>query len=451
MGLDPLRDVRIREAMRAHDLDALICRLPENVLLLTGYWPLSGFAFVFYPREGPVSLVAVTTEMASVPDGVVDDVRSFDWGVLGADDPYVSVRRHLTEVIRAARLQRARIGYEGSFEAVAPGHMAGETMAPAGVTHAMIACAAPDARLVDATPALYRARARKTKTEIAKLRRANDVAALGLEAFRAYYEPGRAEAEVAAHVEAAILSQGIGYHGARHARAWTQLMTGPESARAHTPHPATSSRVIQRGDLGLLELGTVVDGYWSDLTRTLVAGASPTTRQQELYAAIMAAHAAAMSTARPGMTGADVDAVVRAEVERRGFGALFMHHTGHGLGFRYHEPHPLLHPDSGDIIEEGMVCSIEPGLYIEGFGGLRLEENVVFTETGVSLLSVCPTALTPAADVPAPRASGSDGRHIRGVMVDICGRRQHERSAGRSPHPGLLADDDGAVGDAASR
>lgn len=160
MGLDPLRDVRIREAMRAHDLDALICRLPENVLLLTGYWPLSGFAFVFYPREGPVSLVAVTTEMASVPDGVVDDVRSFDWGVLGADDPYVSVRRHLTEVIRAARLQRARIGYEGSFEAVAPGHMAGETMAPAGVTHAMIACAAPDARLVDATPALYRARAR---------------------------------------------------------------------------------------------------------------------------------------------------------------------------------------------------------------------------------------------------------------------------------------------------
>src|SRR5207245_997778 len=129
-------------------------------------------------------------------------------------------------------------------------------------------------------------------------------------------------------------SRGIGYKGARHVRAWAQLMTGPESARAYTPHPATSARVIERGDLGLLELATVVDGYWSDLTRTLVAGASPGARQEEIYAAVVAAHDATMRAARPGMTGAQVDALARGEMERRGLGAHFLHHTGHGLGFR---------------------------------------------------------------------------------------------------------------------
>jgi Xaa-Pro aminopeptidase len=205
---------------------------------------------------------------------------------------------------------------------------------------------------------------------------------------------------VAAQIEAAIMSRGIGYKGARHVRSWAQLMTGPESARAYTPHPATSARVIERGDLGLLELATVVDGYWSDLTRTLVAGASPSARQEELYAAVLAAHDAALRTARPGMTGAEVDALARGEIERRGLGASFLHHTGHGLGFRYHEPHPFLHPLNAEHVEEGMVSSIEPGVYVAGFGGVRLEENVVFTASGVELLSVFPTGLSGAAAAP---------------------------------------------------
>jgi Xaa-Pro dipeptidase len=265
---------------------------------------------------------------------------------------------------------------------------------PAGVTYNLIARAAPDATLIDATAALHHARARKTPDEIARLRLTNEIAARGLKAFCAAYEPGRTEAEVAAQIEAAILSRGIGYKGARHVRSWTQLMTGRASARAYTPHPATSARMIGRGDLGLLELATVVDGYWSDLTRTLVAGAPPDARQDELYAAILAAHEAVMSAARPGMTGAAVDALARREIERRGFGAYFLHHTGHGLGFRYHEPHPFLHPANEDVVEEGMVSSLEPGLYVEGFGGLRLEENIVFAENGVELLSVFPTALS---------------------------------------------------------
>ncbi len=206
------------------------------------------------------------------------------------------------------------------------------------------------------------------------------------------FGPGRTEAEVAAQVEAAIMSRGIGYKGARQVRAWAQLMTGPESALAYTPHPATSARRIEQGDAGLLELATVVDGYWSDLTRTLVAG-RPDARQHEIYDAVLAASKAAIRGARPGMTGAEVDALARQEIRLRGFGTAFLHHTGHGLGFRYHEPHPFLHPANAEPIEEGMVSSVEPGIYVAGYGGFRLEENVCFTEDGVEVLSRYETGL----------------------------------------------------------
>jgi Xaa-Pro dipeptidase len=393
MGLDPARDRRNREVMASHQLDALICRLPENVLLLTGHWPLSSFAWVLFPREGTSTLIVPETEARSIPPKAADELRPFPMGILSAPDPYESIERYVRDAAGSTALQHARIGYEAGFEAVAAGHTGGEVMVPAAVTLALLTRALPRATLVDATGALHAARARKTAREIEMLRRANEIAAFGLEAFRALYEPGRTEAEVAAQVEAAIMTRGIGHRGAAHVRAWAQLMTGPEAAHAYSLHPATSARVIARGDLGVLELGTHVDGYWSDLTRTLVAGDPPDTRQQELYAAILAGHEAVMAHARPGMTGAEVDALARQEIERRGFGEHFFHPTGHGLGFRYHEPHPLLRPGSTSLIEEGMVSSVEPGIYIEGYGGMRMEENVAFTADGVERLSVFDTSL----------------------------------------------------------
>jgi Xaa-Pro dipeptidase len=306
--------------------------------------------------------------------------------VVEAPDPYEAFEGRLRESIRSLGLGRARIGHERSFEAVAPGHFAGEVLVPSDLTHGMIARAAPDATLVDAAPMLNDARARKTPREIAKLRLANRVAGFGLEAFTEHFEPGRTEADVAAQVEATIMARGTGFDAASRVRAWAHLMSGPESWRAYSLHPASSARIIQSGDLGVLELGTQVDGYWSDLTRTLVAGGAPSSRQSEMYDAISTAHAAVMTGARPGMTGGEVDALCRGEIERRGFGRCFVHPTGHGLGFRYHEPQPLLRPGNQDIVKEGMVSSIEPGLYIEGFGGMRQEENVIFTSTGVEVL-----------------------------------------------------------------
>lgn len=392
-GIDPIRHARNRQAMIDFDLDVLICRLPENVLLLTGYWPLSSAAFVVAPRDGVSYLIAPDTEVAFMPADTALDVRVYTSALIDSPHPLRALGLHLRDILRSAGLERARIGYEASFEAVAPGHCAGEVLVPTTATRESIASDAPKAALLDAGPALNHARARKTPRELVALRHANTIAAFGIEAFRAAFLPGRRESHVAAEVESAIMSKGIGHDGALHVRSWAQLMSGPGSAAAYSLHPATSHRVIERGDLGVLELGVVVDGYWSDLTRTLVAGGSPSVRQAEMYGALQAAHESVMRAARPGMTGGEVDGLARAEIEQRGFGKLFLHQTGHGLGFRYHEPQPLLHPANRDLLEEGMVSSIEPGLYLEGFGGMRLEENVVFTANGVELLSHAPVTL----------------------------------------------------------
>lgn len=394
MGVDPLRDTWNRDAMSRAGLDALVCRLPENVLLLTTFWPLSSFAFVLFPRNGTVTMVAPEMDATNVPDGVVDEVRAFPMGIIGATDPYQSVQRRLGDAIRSAGLERARIGHEGSFESVASGHTGAEVFVPTSLTASLVTAAAPNAVHIDATPALHAARARKTPAEIAKLRRASEIAAFGLAAFHSYFEPERTESEVAAQVEAAIVSHGIGYRGTNHVRSWSQLMTGPGSARAYSLHPATSARIIQKGDPGVLELATHADGYWSDLTRTLGAGGVASTRCRELYDALLVAHRAVLTNARPAMTGAEIDSLARREIEERGFGASFNHPTGHGLGFRYHEPHPFLTPGHTDPVAEGMVSSIEPGIYIEGFLGMRLEENVVFSDSRAELLSSFSTSLT---------------------------------------------------------
>jgi Xaa-Pro dipeptidase len=119
-----------------------------------------------------------------------------------------------------------------------------------------------------------------------------------------------------------------------------------------------------------------------------VAGGEPDSRQIELYDAVVAAVDAVLEKASAGLVGGAVDALARKEINRRGLGEFFVHQTGHGLGFRYHEPLPTLHPDNQDLVRAGMVSSVEPGLYVTGLGGMRLEENVVFTETGVELLSI---------------------------------------------------------------
>ena len=362
------------------------------MLLLTGYWPLSGNAFVIYPREGPVTLLAYDTEAWAIADGSAEDIRTFRAGTLGAADMYDTIERMIRDTCRSCGLQNGWIGTEQGFDTQGVGHGAAEVSVPAAGTRTAIGRALQDAHLVDAAPALRQSRAIKLPPDIERLRTANLVASAGLATFREMFEPGRSEVEIVAAVESAIMRVGLEAHGVREARAWAQLMTGTVSAVAWTTHPWATSRRIEQGDLGVLELGTVADGYWSDLTRTLVAG--PASRQiVEMHEAVRAAQDAVFQGGRAGMTGGQIDALARTEIERRGFGDLFNHATGHGLGFDYHEPDPLLRPDDAREVTAGMASSVEPGVYLEGLGGVRVEDNVVFGEHGIDVLSEFDRAL----------------------------------------------------------
>ncbi len=155
----------------------------------------------------------------------------------------------------------------------------------------------------------------------------------------------------------------------------------------HRPYLISTDRRLKEGDLVIIELGTVVDGYWSDLTRTVVAGDKASQKQQEIYDLILAAQKAAMEKMLPGTAEKEVDQAARELIAKGGYGDHFVHHTGHSIGLRYHEPIPWLHPASEGILREGMVSTVEPGIYMEGFGGIRIEDDVAVFKEGAQYLS----------------------------------------------------------------
>ncbi len=383
--VDAARRERLLTLMRAEGYDALICRLPEHVVYLTNYWPHHGFSVALITRDGYVGLLVPEIEQ-EYTDSAWAEVIPFKWGLLGDPDLYVSYREHLSGLRDRLGLQRSTIGVERSAEVVAPTYRHAEPVVPAAPWHALLQEIFPHAALKGADELLARSRAVKTPDEIERIRLANEVAAQGLARLKELAVPGRTEAEVGAAIEAEIRARGVGYRGARLVRASAEVSAGPEgSYKGYLLVPSTS-RVIREGDWVMVELATVVDGYWSDLTRTVVAG-EPSPRQREVYEIVRRAQQAAIEAMRPGVTAEAVDAAARRVIEESGYGAYFIHITGHGVGYRYHEFIPFLAPGVQTPLEAGMVCTVEPGIYIPGWGGVRIEDDVAVTAEGPQVLS----------------------------------------------------------------
>ena len=163
-------------------------------------------------------------------------------------------------------------------------------------------------------------------------------------------------------------------------------------ARSSLPHGQPSDRVLEKGDIILLDFGCVLDGYCSDLTRTYVFGNIPGKWFEDLYHLILTAEQCALEAARPGMTGRDLDAAARNLIEEAGHGDHFGHGLGHGVGIEIHES-PRLNRESDTVLEPGMVITIEPGVYLPGRGGVRIEDLAVITKDGCEVLSSTPTEL----------------------------------------------------------
>jgi Xaa-Pro dipeptidase len=387
MQRDTVRCDRINDALVENNLEGLICRLPDNLLLLTGYYPMCGFGFAVYSMYGePVLIVPEGEAEFAAANSWVTDIRTFRGSALKGDDPLVAQQKLLTEVCNDKQMMGKPLGWEGSSESAAPAYVSAEMLIPARPTFQVLVKATSGSRLIDATNVLDQLRALKTPTEVAKIRLTNEIACIGLETFQGNLGPGLRECDVAAVVEHAVMANGTGYKGVQRSRAWAYVMSGANTAQAYKPFNLCTDRKIQVGDLVLIELITMADGFWSDLTRTFVVG-EPTQQQRDMHAAVLAAQQAALQAIRPDVAANEVDAAARNLIAERGFGAYFVHDTGHGTGFRYHEAMPSIVPSNSQPLQAGMVITIEPGVYIEGVGGVRIEDNAVVTEHGAEVLS----------------------------------------------------------------
>ncbi len=164
----------------------------------------------------------------------------------------------------------------------------------------------------------------------------------------------------------------------------TIVASGPNSAN---PHHTTSERRLQFGDLVVLDGGATVGGYVSDITRTVALG-EPGPDARRMYDVVLAANQAGIVAIQPGASGAEVDAAARQVIEAAGYGQYFLHRTGHGIGIEIHEP-PYLYAASTTPLPVGSTFTVEPGVYIAGLGGVRIEDDVVLTELGAECLTTC--------------------------------------------------------------
>ena len=377
---------QLQRAMAAEDVDALVLRLPENVLLVTGWYvQLPGLGMVVVPREGAACLLVPDYEAPEAESIWRGEIRTFP--VIRNDRPPTgpALEGLLRGLAREHSLHGGAIGFEGSFETLGPPSLAGEPNAVGLPTQALIKETCTTDRLVDMTEALESIRTVKTDRDLEKLRTVNEIAMIGLNAFKEAARPGKSEVEIMARVEAEICARGHGHDGARVVRAYATVYSGPDLADGWQ-YFRSRTRVVEENDVVMIEIGTVADGYWCDHTRTVVAGkAKP--RQRRAYETARAACEMALTAAVPGVTGGRVDEISRRSCADAGF-IQFPHHTGHGLGFRYHESRPQLVPGGEHVLAENMVIAAEPAIYeTELNGGFRHEDNAVVTGDGAVVLA----------------------------------------------------------------
>ena len=225
-----------------------------------------------------------------------------------------------------------------SFEVTGPTYRAAEPVVPAAPWNNLLADVFADAALVDTFNLIQNARAIKAEYELGKLRIANEISEMGINHALAKLEPGLTEAQVGALVEYKIRADGPGHKGARLVRANAEVAAGPVGSTKGTLLIPSTAYPIQKGDFVMIELATVVDGYWSDLTYMAVVG-SPNKRQKEVYNHLLEAQQAAAGQMRQGASYSDPDRAARQVLERAGLGEYFVHITGHGVGYSRSEEH----------------------------------------------------------------------------------------------------------------
>ncbi len=359
----------LRETLADRGLDALVVSHAANVRYLTGF---TGSSAVVVVAHSAVSLltdsrydVQAEAEVAGVAR--VEIVSGDLWAAgVGAGAGAGAVEKAVD-----AAPDLCRVGFEA--------HDVSARAAAALGAHSARVEFVPTSEVVEAF------RAAKEAGEVAAIGAAARVASDALDATLPIIQPGLRELDVAAALERELRVRGSEWHPFP-----TIAASGPRSA---VPHAGTTERTIEAGDWLLLDFGAQVEGYCADVTRTFVVGRRADERQREVYEAVREAQARAISQIRAGMTGREADERARSVIEAGGFGDAFRHSLGHGVGLEVHEA-PRVSRTNEDPLPDGCVVTVEPGVYLPGWGGVRIEDDVHVTAEGAELLSDGRTELT---------------------------------------------------------
>jgi Xaa-Pro aminopeptidase len=348
------RLTRLRARLPEAGVDAVLLTKPQNIAYVSGFVGSAGTALIT-ATDAYLVLDFRYVEQAGLQAPAFRRVR--------ATGPLLDAAGELLK-----ELSITRVGVEAD-------------VLPVGAFRRLQASLAPGE--VIPLDGLDRIRWQKDRDEIAALRQAAAIADDALTAVLPLIRPGAVERDIAIELEHRLRRSGS-------ERLPFELIvaSGPRSA---LPHGLASDRVMGPGEFVTLDFGAVVGGYHSDCTRTVVT-APVTDQHRDIYELVRSAQAEALAALRPGMTGREADAVARTRIAAAGYGEAFGHSLGHGVGLQVHEG-PTLSPREEAVLAPGMVVTVEPGVYLPNWGGVRIEDLVVVTETGCDVLTRLPKGL----------------------------------------------------------
>ena len=356
---------RARAAMADNAVDALLLGPGADLRYLTGYeaLPLERLTLLVARADGPsVLYVPELEEPRAKAAPLPADVEVVSFGE--TDDPYKLVANSLAGAQRFGVGDRLWSMFLLGLQAMAP-----------------------DAQWVPATTVTKHLRMRKTAGEIDALRRAGQAIDRVHQQVAGFLRPGRTEAEVGRDIADAIIAEGHSIVN------FVIVASGPNGA---SPHHETADRVLENGDSIVVDIGGTLDAYCSDCTRNYVIGDAPA-GYAEAHAALEAAQQAACEAVRPGVSAEAVDAAARDVLAEAGYAEHFVHRTGHGIGMEEHED-PYIVAGNDTVLETGMAFSIEPGIYLPGRFGMRIEDIVVVTDDGCERLNTIDRGVVSAGE-----------------------------------------------------
>ncbi|QFT89757.1 putative peptidase [Bacillus sp. THAF10] len=339
---------KLRESFQSAGVDALLVTSAKNRQYLTGFTGSAGLAIISEDRAVFITDFRYTEQAAKQCEGF--EIVQHKGGLV----------EEIANVVKDLGI--SKLGFEQDHVTFST-YLSYKT----GI----------QADLVPVSGVIEKLRLIKSEQEIKILKEATQIADAAFEHILTYIKPGLTELEVSNELEFFMRKQG--------AKCSSFDIIVASGYRSALPHGVASDKVIEKGEFVTMDFGAHYKGLNSDITRTIAVG-EPTDELRTIYNIVLEAQLRGMKGIKAGITGREADALTRDYITEKGYGEYFGHSTGHGLGMEVHEG-PSLSTKSDTVLEPGMVVTVEPGIYVAGLGGVRIEDDTVVTETGNETLS----------------------------------------------------------------